>query len=71
MGILDFDTAFKMLDPGCRGYISANDVEQYDKSMNGSLPCDKHVAEAIKVCGSDAGHIVKDKFVKVLVNIVK
>ena len=67
MGILDFDSVFDMLDPAQRGYITSEQVQEYDSALHLTAAlCPAQVKAAIQqVCGEAEQRVTRKYFVLV------
>ena len=73
MGIQDFSAIFDVLDPACRGHLTAHQIRQFYESLHFSSIDENHVTAAARhVCGQDSQDMVtKDKFLQVCHKYVK
>ncbi|XP_064633679.1 golgin subfamily A member 4-like [Lineus longissimus] len=68
MGIPDFSRVFDVLDPSCRGYLTADNIQSFHETLHFTPITKDQVNSAIsQICGkSSEGRVHKEFFIKVL-----
>ena len=73
MGILDSDSVFNILDPARRGYLTVDQVHQFDETLHFSpLGIGQLRAGVAQVCGAqNDGKVYRQQFMQVKVNAIR
>jgi hypothetical protein len=67
MGIVDFDSVFDLLDPAQHGFVTWEQVQQYDEVLHFTPLDPAQVKAAVQqICGADQTRVPRKHFVKVI-----